>query len=74
MKDILGVFGIWVLCVSVALLLLIPPIYVVRRLECVRAYSDYNPSFEFWAGCRIEYEGKKLPVDRAMQLLIKESE
>jgi len=37
--------------------------YFVGRASCYKAYSEFQPSYGFWEGCRIMVDGVATPVD-----------
>lgn len=33
------------------------------KASCLESYANYEPTYGFIAGCRIEWEGKQTPTD-----------
>jgi len=55
----------WVIILFViGVVALIVALYaVIDPPSCYSRYSDWQPSWDFWGGCRIVYKGKLTPVD-----------
>lgn len=37
--------------------------YLSNRISCFKKYSDYQPEYTLFGGCRIELNGKMTPVE-----------
>lgn len=43
-------------------LIILGAVNVVEK-SCLQGYSEYNPSWGFYEGCRVNWNGKLTPVD-----------
>lgn len=39
--------------------------YFANKISCYKKYSDYQPEYTLFGGCRIELNGKMTPVEAA---------
>lgn len=39
--------------------------YFSNKISCYKKYSDYQPEYTLFGGCRIELNGKMTPVEAA---------
>lgn len=62
LKQILstaGVFlGLFAVCFVVYYI-----VYSYNKISCYKKYSEYQPEYTFFAGCRIMLNGKMTPVE-----------
>jgi len=71
MKEIFITIGIALLVLITLVSLLLIPVYFLDKAVCYNAYSDYNPRYNYLAGCRIDYNGKTTPVDMIKNINLK---
>ncbi len=63
MRDFLAVTGIVAGATVLVLALIVVPAYFLTSAGCYAAYSEYNPEFGMFSGCRIEWQGRMTPVE-----------
>jgi hypothetical protein len=69
MNDFLDFFSVVICSILLASLVLtivaIPIVFLsnlVKEQNCYSMYKDYQPTYGFWEGCRIMWDGKMTPV------------
>ena len=64
MKEIIGIIAL------AGLIIIGIPLGIIamQKKECLSSYQNFQPSYTFWAKCRIMVDGKLTPVDIVREL------
>ena len=69
--DIGKILIVALIIVSTFIGILIIPAVFIDKVSCKNSYSEYNPQWSFWGGCKIDYNGKLTPVDMIKNINVK---
>ncbi len=63
MRDIIVLIIIVLIGFASILIPLVSLDYFLQKEKCYAKYSEYQPEFSFWGGCRVVWEGRITPVE-----------